>query len=271
MNDKTPTDSLNLVEVSVIIPTNRLDLWLDQAVESVLAESRIAVEVIVVMDGIPAPREGWVEHPRVVVVEREKSGGPSAAMQSGIEVAKGELIARLDSDDVSLANRLYEQKLFLDQNPGHVSVSAQIRRINEAGQVTGEIRLPSGNDIRRSLLLFNFVPHSTLMFRKKIALQVGGYNTELRQMEDYDFLLRIGTFGSMCQLDKTFVSYRVHSGQTSRGAGARGKHIAKVIKSRNQLAQHLHQPRLITLSKNVIWRSVQFTRVYGVTKPRHMQ
>lgn len=259
------------IDVSVIIPTNRTDHWLDLAIESVLNENRISVEIILVLDGVPVPQASWVNHSSLVVLERIDSGGPGAAMRDGVNIARGKYIARLDSDDVSLPERLWEQKQFLDNNPGYAAVSAQIQRIDENGNITGDISLPSGLDIRRGLLLYNFVPHSTLMFRSALGETAGGYNSSLRQMEDYEFLLRLARLGPICQLGSLLVQYRVHNAQTSRGAKARGNHISAVLKTRNILAKELKQLKVITMGKNLVWRAVQVTRVYGLTKPQHLK
>lgn len=271
MTNKPGAPNASNVDVSVIIPTNRSDSWLDLAVKSVLTENRINVEVIIVLDGIKAPAAAWTRHPRVKTVIRETSGGPSNAMQAGIDIARGTYVARLDSDDLSLPDRLVIEKTFLDEHPDHVAVSAQIGRINENGKETTAVKLPAALDIRKGLLLYNFIPHSTLMFKRALASEISGYNPELRQMEDYDFILRLGRLGPICQLDTILVNYRVHSEQTSRGAKARGNHINAVLKSRNDLARTLGQALPLTVVKNIIWRSVQFTRVMGVTKPRHMR
>lgn len=258
-------------EVSVIIPTNRVDAWLNQAVQSVLIESGLAIEVIVVLDGVASPSNEWTKDNRVRLISRPISGGPSIAMQDGIMAALGQYVARLDSDDISKPGRLMKQKAFLDTNADYSCVSAQIERIDESGLVTGQIRLPAGVDVRRQLLLYNFVSHSTLMFRRELGIKVGGYDPQLRQMEDYDFILRLGTQGPIQQLDEVLVQYRVHSGQTSKGAKARGLHIHRVITSRNALARILGQNPILTIFKNMLWRGVQFTRVLGLTRPKHLQ
>lgn len=259
------------IDVSVVIPTNRINKWLDTAVESVLIEKRISIEIILVLDGISRPSYKWIHDPRIVLIERKVSGGPALAMQDGVNASRGKYIARLDSDDVSLPLRMMMQKTFLDQNPKHVAVSGLIERIDENGRVSGRVSLPSGIDVRKGLLLYNFIPHSTLMFRKSLWKSVGGYNPLLRQMEDYDFLLRLGVEGPICQLNSILVQYRVHSGQTSRSAKAYGMHVKSVVASRNLLAKSLNQFWFATKAKNFIWRIAQHTRVLGFTKPKHLQ
>lgn len=259
------------IDISVVIPTNRTDEWLNKAVKSVIDSEGTTPQIVMVFDGVLPPDTDWMNHPKVKVVVRPVSGGPGVAMQDGIEAADGTYVARLDSDDISLPHRFIREKEFLDANPGHGAVSGQIQRIDEKGKITREISLPAGKDIRKNLLFYNVVPHSTLMFRKSIGEKIGGYNRALRQMEDYEFLLRLGAECPIAQLSETLVQYRVHSEQTSKGAKARGPHTVAVLKARKNLSKKLQQSGIRRFIFDLIWQIVQYTRVAGITRPKHLK
>lgn len=256
--------------ITVIIPTNRLNSWLDEAVASVLASVRVAVEVIVVFDGpIKGELPAWGNDERVVILRYDKNRGPSAAMMGALEIASSDLIARLDSDDICHPERVAQQSAYLDAHQDTVAVGARTARIASNGSALGPVKLPFGADIRPHLLLSNVVPHSTLMFRREAGLQAGGYDTALRQMEDYDFIMRLSLLGPVAQREERLVDYRVHSGQASRGAKPFGRHIRIVLRGRRQLGLVLKAPRVTVELKNLIWLAAQYARYFGLTKPGH--
>lgn len=268
--------------ITVIIPTNRLGRWLDEAVASVLASVGVTVEVIVVFDGpIEGELPAWANDERTVILRHTENRGPSTAMMGGLRIASHDLIARLDSDDLCRPNRLANQAAYLDAHPDTIAVGARTARIGPEGEALGAVKLPFGSDIRPRLLLSNVLPHSTLMFRREASERVGGYDVGLRQMEDYDFILRLGSLGPLAQLEETLVDYRVHASQASRGAKPFGRHITVVLRGRRRLSRVLKPasagsgPGSVLSSvlsgeaKNLVWVAAQYARYYGVIRPAH--
>lgn len=256
--------------VSVIVPAHRLDDWLDEAVESVLASTLDGIEVIVVLNGVPdvAPR-AWQESDRVLLVHSSEPLGPTRAMIRGIDAARGQYIARLDADDRMLPQRLAAQKEYLERHPRVPLVGTAVRRITEDGAPAGSIRMPVGDDVRRHLLLSNTVPHSSVLIRRSSLDDVGGYDAALAQMEDYDVILRLAQRGPVAVLPDELTEYRLHGGQISRGARPTGPHIEKVLRERRRLARAIGAPLPGVLARDALWRAVQFTRYWQITRPGH--
>ena len=144
-----------------------------------------------------------------------------------------------------------------------------VQRIAADGTPAGEIRMPSGTDVRKHLVLSNTVPHSTVLMRRDAFSRVGGYDPELSQMEDYELILRLAQEGPISVLPEVLVEYRLHTGQVSKGAKPKGVHINKVIKQRARLGKMLGMSTIGIWARNFLWRAIQFTRYYGVTKPGH--
>ena len=151
-----------------------------------------------------------------------------------------------------------------------VLVGSRTRLIDEHGVDLGEPQQTCGSDIRRDLLLQNVVPHSTYMLRKADAIAIGLYNPNLRQMEDYDFLLRIAQLGPISVVCDRLVEYRVHSGQMSKKAAWRANYISAVVQGRRDLGRYLGVSAVEVHLKNLIWRSVQVARSIGLLKPRYL-
>ena len=256
--------------VSVIIPTNRLDPWLDEAVYSVIGGTHPDVELIVVLDGVQLVKEPiWADDPRVRVLALASNVGQASAMNAGVRASRGAYVARLDSDDLCEPDRLAAQASYLDSHETTVAVGSGVTRIDETGRVTGFVSLPSGEDVRRDLLLANVISHSSLMFRRRAFDEVGGYDAGLRQMEDYVFILHVARLGPLASLPARLVRYRVHSTQTSRGAAARGAHIDAVGRARMALAPTVGASKIITWAQLVAWRAVQTLRHSGILRPGH--
>lgn len=258
--------------VSVVIASNRMDAYLDEAIASVLASTGVEVEIVLVLDGIELakPKPSWAADNRIRVVSRAVSGGPAAAANDGISVARHEIIARLDSDDLMSPTRFQKQLQALQSAPESVLVGSKTILIDDSGEPIGTPQQPCGTDIRRDLLLQNVVPHSTFMFRKADALAAGMYDAQLRQMEDYDFLLRMARRGPVSMICEPLVHYRVHPHQTSKKAKWRADYISAVITGRIELGKFLGVSSLEVHTKNLIWRLVQIVRSAGILKPRYL-
>lgn len=254
--------------VSVVIPTVRIDHWLDEAVASILASTGVEVDLIVVHDGVePDLTRGWTHDKRVQLVHHSVRLGQTEGMESGVARARFDLVARLDADDLSSPNRLHEQSGYLDTHPDAVATGTRVMRIDNRGVDRNELVMPTGPDIRSHLLFQNVVAHSSLMFRLESSRAVHGYNKALRQMEDYDFILRLATQGPIANLDAVLTRYRVHPQQTSRGAAPWGEHIRSVMKDRVILRRVLGERFLLSTAKNWIWTAVQYARYFRVIRP----
>lgn len=256
--------------VSVIVPAHRLDGWLDEAVESILASTLYELEVVVVLNGVAElePR-GWRASERVRLIHSVEPLGPTRAMIRGIQSASGDYVARLDADDRMLPERLASQKDYLERHPDVPLVGTAVRRITQDGSPAGAIRMPTGDDVRRHLLLSNTVPHSSVLMRRSSLDEAGGYDPALAQMEDYDVILRLAQRGPIAVLPDELTEYRLHGGQISKGARPTGPHIEKVIRERRRLGRAIGASLPAVVARNALWRAVQFTRYWQITRPGH--
>lgn len=258
--------------ISVIMATNRIDAYLEEAVSSVFANDGLDIELVLVLDGIPTPtpKPQWMGDPRVNIVVRKQSEGLGAALNTGIRNAKHEVIARLDGDDNSLPERFTKQLKALNSSSKPILVGTKIVIIDENGDDVGAAKQVCGIDVRTKLLFQNVVPHSSYMLRKSSAISAGLYREDLQQMEDYDFLLRIALLGPISVLCEPLVQYRVHSAQMSKKAAWRANYITVVIGGRRLLAKLLGVSSVSVELRNIVWRTVQLARSFKIMRPRHL-
>ncbi|WP_460463802.1 glycosyltransferase [Arthrobacter pigmenti] len=251
----------------LVLPTISVDDWLDAAVASVLAQEGVVLELVVVHDGVaPDYARWWACDPRVTIMHNEKRSGLSFSLSKAISSSDHEFVARLDADDLCLAGRLKRQYDYMTQNPDVVIVGTNATRIDSDGTESGSLGSGPDDDIRHKLLVRNKLIHSSVFFRRSAYSQCGGYNPQLRQMEDYDLWLRMAGEGKVAVIGEPLIAYRVHGKQMSRGAKPWGPHIQAVIRSRRQLGRRLRRSVVDVSCRQAIWLVAQFARYFRMKK-----
>jgi glycosyltransferase involved in cell wall biosynthesis len=202
-------------KVSVVLPTYGCSKYLSESIESILGQTLQDIELIIVED----PKDGRFENeaivekykhdPRIRYFNNEHREGLVNSLNKGISIAKADYIARQDGDDVSLPDRLLLQHEFLKGTDGAV-VGGNIIFINDDGETKGYRKYPKIVK-GKAMLLSNLVAHPTVMFDKKAILSLGGYNSEMVHVEDYELWLRLIDKGyKIYNLSTYLIRYRHH-------------------------------------------------------------
>ncbi len=208
--------------VSVVIPAyNRRDM-LQEAVDTVLAQTYADLELIVVDDGSSDDTTSVLTpYGDAVTLLTQKNRGVSAARNLGVSRAKGSYVAFLDSDDLWLPDKLKRQVAFFKEHPtALVCQTEEIwikngRRINPAKKH----QKPSGMIFLPSLELCLVSP-SAVMINKSFFLKMGGFDESLPACEDYDLWLRISCRHPIYLIDEPLVIKRGgHADQLSAAPG----------------------------------------------------
>src|SRR5688572_18649710 len=203
--------------VSVLVPVYNAERYLAEAMDSILAQTFADFEVIAVDDGSKdrsreiledyAKRDG-----RVKVISRANTG-IVGALNDGLSASRGELIGRMDSDDVALPERFAKQVEFLDANPDVILVGARVTMIDPEGWPIGDMAtVGHGHDVIEDALLGGGWPivHPTVIMRRGALLRVGGYQEGTFPNEDHDLFLRLAEIGKLENLRDTLLHYRRH-------------------------------------------------------------
>src|SRR5512146_1805954 len=215
-------------EISIIIPTYNRRAMLREALASALAQRGATFEVIVVDDGSTdgtwhdlAPYElgAQCENPRAVRTGRR---GPAAARNRGIAIARGRLIAFLDSDDLWMPEKLARQSRFMRDNPEcAISQTGETwlrdgRRVNPARR-----HRKRPGDIFIDSLRTCLISPSAAILRRELLDEVGGFDEDMAACEDYDLWLRILARHEAGLLDEPLTIRRAgHPGQLSATVAA---------------------------------------------------
>ena len=204
--------------VSVLMAVNRLDEFLDEAVNSILAQSFRNFEFIIVANNCGDDLWEYLHafNDSRIRLFRISLDGLANALNFGICQAKGVYIARMDADDISREHRLQVQYDFMEKNPSIVLVGCDSVLINERGDVLAQKFKFYGDDvsIRKNLPIRNTILHPAIMVKTSLLLQMGGYKYG-HMSEDHELFIRISRNKENIfhNLNEILFCYRRHSGQ----------------------------------------------------------
>jgi glycosyltransferase involved in cell wall biosynthesis len=206
-------------KVSVVLPTYNRGWTVREAIESVLDQRHCNVELIVVDDGSTDETCTLLAtYGNRLRVLRQPNRGVSAARNTGIRAASGELIALLDSDDAWLPGKLAAQVDFFSRHPQALICQTEEIWIRNGARVnpSKRHRKESGMIFERSLALCLVSP-SAVMMRKSLLDEVGLFDESLPACEDYDLWLRIAWRYPIHLIDQPLIIKRGgHADQLSR-------------------------------------------------------
>jgi glycosyltransferase involved in cell wall biosynthesis len=201
--------------ISVIIPTYNYDRFLREAIDSVLAQTRPAHEIIVVDDGSTddTPRI-LAEYGDRIRVIRQENLGASAARNTGIAAARGEWVAFLDSDDLWRPRKLEYDAARIAADPDLGMVHCGAEQFDNAGKTTavflGGLEGWVAPDLLRLEREVIAAPGSGLTVRKTAAEEAGGYDLRLEAAEDWDFCYRVACRYRAGFIPEVLARYRLH-------------------------------------------------------------
>lgn len=206
--------------VSVIIPTYNRAALLREAIQSVLDQTYQDIEIIVVDDGSTDDTVSVVEQfeHRLRYIY-QSNAGVSAARNSGLQVAEGEFVAFLDSDDTFLQGKLAQQVPVLESDARLGVVASGIAHVDETGRVryVEEGWLASPEVSLRSTLLAGLCSLHGALIRRDWLAAVGGFDPTLASAEDMDLWYQLGLAGCRMVWRPYIVGRRlIHAGNSSR-------------------------------------------------------
>jgi glycosyltransferase involved in cell wall biosynthesis len=209
--------------VAVVIPTYNHAAFLPQAVESVLAQTRRADELIVVDDGSTDGTGAMVarRYPGVTLLS-QPNRGLSAARNRGLQAARGDLVVFLDADDWLAPEALAAKASVLERDAALGWVYSDLFLTDEAGAVTRKAsdawRYPGrrlDGWIFEELLLGNFFPVHAVMARRRAVVEAGSFDETLPNHEDYDLWLRLSRRAPVAYVDRPLGYYRLRADRMS--------------------------------------------------------
>jgi glycosyltransferase involved in cell wall biosynthesis len=213
--------------LSVLLPCRDAAPYLTDAIDSVRAQTFVDFEVLAVDDGsrdqTAALLAAWARRDGRVRVLQGHGGGLVLALATALAAARGDLVARMDADDIADPTRLEKQVRRLRDDPGLAACGTGIRYFPRDRVRDGARRyeawinsLHTYEDIQRDIFIECPIAHPTLVIRRHVLLAVGGYR-DRGWPEDYDLVLRLWAAGHrMANLPEVLYRWRDAPGRASR-------------------------------------------------------
>jgi glycosyltransferase involved in cell wall biosynthesis len=202
--------------ISVLMPVYNCENYILEAVESILQQTYSNFEFLIIDD---CSTDKTVEiikslnDDRIQLIQKHKNTGYTNSLNFGIQIAKGEYIARMDGDDISLPARFEKQIAFMEANVDVVVCGTAFEVLHNSFYIPVA---ESNNEIKVGMLQKCQIGHPTVMMRnsflKKHQLF---YNSNMEPAEDYDLWVRMIHLGKFHNLQESLLKYRVHDKQVS--------------------------------------------------------
>ena len=204
--------------LTVLMPVYNGGEFLRGAVESILGQTYSNFEFLIVDDGSTDESleicRGFRD-PRIRLEENGRNLGLIATLNRGLDLAEGDYIARMDSDDVSFPARLARQVQFMEDNPDVGICGTWYERVSGQGRTL--MQPPAEDRMIRFLLIFDTVfAHSTIMLRRQFleAYRLR-YAPGYKYAEDFEFWTRCSRYTRLANIPETLLRYHFHAGNTS--------------------------------------------------------
>ena len=224
--------------VTVLMPVYNGERYLAEAIESILAQSFDGFEFLIIDDASTDGSSDLVRSyrdSRVRLVENDCNLGQTRSLNRGLGLARGEYIARLDQDDISLPNRLEHQVSLLDQQPDLVIVGSAYYVIGETGAQVKVVCPPaSDTHIRWETLFHCSFAHPSVMLRADVVHRNAlCYDPQFAPAEDYYLWSQLLCYGQGLNVGHPLVKRRVHAHQQSHTNAVRQRSNADRIARSN--------------------------------------
>jgi len=211
--------------VTWLLATHIANKHLRIAIDSCLNQTMSDFECLIIANGASADKianqvRAWFHHESRVHVHTTPVRQLNFSLSLGLHLARAPLVARIDADDVASPDRLEKQVAFMTENPHIAVVGTAYDVIDADGNVIDHVDLPiSDRLIRQQLYYGNPLCHPSVMFRREVANDVGGYLGGL-YAEDYDLWVRLAQMPHVefANLPETCLGYRNAGVGSARGA-----------------------------------------------------
>lgn len=203
--------------VTVLMPVYNGEKFLREAIESILNQTFSDFELLVIDDGSKDASAGIIKSytdRRIRIIQNPGNKGLIYTLNKGLELAEGEYVARMDSDDISLPRRLERQVRVMDENPDLGICGTWFDFINQDYKVRHPVESPY---IKVHLLVNTAFGHPTVMLRNRILKEYQlFYDGKYKHSEDYEFFSRLSDKVECYNVPEVLLRYRDHPEQVSQ-------------------------------------------------------
>jgi len=237
------------MKISAIIPTYNNAEYIEEAINSILAQSHPVDEIIVIDDGSSDNTETLTralkQKTDKLSYTKQGNQGPSAARNHGIELANGDWVAFLDADDRWPKDKIALQIAALQREPSLQLIAGDMAETDQRGNVQVESVLAkhqllelfqrlAGRPLHNALTALvnkNFIPTGTVLVKRTVLNQAGGFNPDIRFGEDLELWAKIACHHPITCLPERLMYRRQHGANATQNTGPMLEDLVKVMGS----------------------------------------
>jgi glycosyltransferase involved in cell wall biosynthesis len=205
---------LKTPKVSVVLAVYNGAAFVSEAVKSILNQTFSNFELIIINDGSLDNSEKVLDlfnDSRIIRIKNEKNLGLINSLNAGIKIARGEYIARMDADDISVPNRFEKQVEFLENNKNIGVLGTAVYCIDKKGLIISKLTQPLLHEAIVWKMCFECaLIHPSVMMRKSVLLEDGPYDLEFKHIEDTELWMRLLERVEFANLPDVLHKYRLH-------------------------------------------------------------
>lgn len=264
-------------KVSVIMSIFKEPIeWMKQAIDSILNQTYSNFEFIIVND-CPNREENQSllneykqKDSRISIISNGINLGLTKSLNKALVEAKGEYIARMDADDVSLPHRLETQVKYLDSHTNIIAVGSWIMNIDEKGGNIEVAKYETNPLWVRVLMLHNSqVCHPSAMFRRTTNDHVVRYDETIKYAQDYALWVSLIPYGEITNIPEVLFCYRTSNQQITSSKKTEQEKYAKIIQKRvfnifgfNPTEPFLDMFFALTIQHNMNWTMTEVVKEF---------
>ncbi len=237
----TIVQEVRAIQVSILMPAFNAERYISEAIESVLSQTHQDFELIITDDGSTDSTlrivESYLRIDTRISVTSHRNIGMGASLNQALNLANNEWIVRMDADDIMLPHRIERQIRFVEENPDIAVAGTLVYYIDEHGRTFGESPRPrlisnarvqefvrrnklKGKSDLEALPVVGFphfmLYHPSVIVRKPVIKEVGGYRPEFWPVDDFDLWNRIIERGYTALIQPEYLlKYRRHGSSGS--------------------------------------------------------
>ncbi|MCP8310247.1 MAG: glycosyltransferase [Candidatus Methylarchaceae archaeon HK01M] len=231
-------------KITILMSVYNGEKYLREAIDSILNQTFKDFEFLIINDG---STDRTVEilrsyhDSRIKIITNEKNMGLTKSLNKGLKIARSEYVARMDADDISYSRRLEVQYEYMKKNPDVGIVGSWNDVIDDKGNTIDYRKHSlSSEDIYYILNFRNCLTHSSILFRRDLIINNGGYNENISVASDYELWNRISKIAKIYQIPKSLVKWRrTKKSITSKKRSSQIETVNSVV--RNNLERLTHE------------------------------